>query len=76
MKFILFILSCFFLLSCGDNASKNATQSNQDTSNKNNTEDLQLIDIEEPYQPGNTTEVYRGDEAKERVRLLIEDSAQ
>ena len=64
------------LLGCGDSASNVASQINQDTSNKNNTEDFQLIDIEEPYQPGNLTEVYRGDEAKERVRLLIKDSAQ
>ena len=75
MKSLSFI--ALFLLSCGDGASNDATQSNQDTSNnKKNEGQLQLIDIEEGIQPGNITEVARGDAAFESVRKLVGDSAQ
>jgi len=74
MKILSFI--GLFLLSCGDGASNNATQSNQDTSNKKKNEKLHIMEIEENRQPGNISEISRGDAAFESVRKLVGDSAQ
>ena len=53
-----------FLLSCGNIESHDATQSNESTSvDKDNKGPVQFIDIEEGVQPGNLTEIGRGDKA-------------
>ena len=76
MKFLLFSLIGLFLLSCGDSASNDASQSNQDTSNKKKNEELHFMEIDENLPPGNTSEISRGDDAVESVRRLVGDSAQ
>jgi hypothetical protein len=76
MKYLLFSLIGSLLLSCGDSASNEASQSNQDTSNKKKNEELHLLELEEELQPGNITEISRGDDAFESVRKLVGDSAQ
>jgi len=77
MKILLFTLMGLFFLSCSDSVSNDATQSNQDTSvDKDNKGPVQLIDIEEDIQPGNITEIARGDDAFESERKLVGDSAQ
>lgn len=75
MKILSFI--GLFLLSCGDSASHDTTQSNQNTLNKKkNKGQLHLIEIDEDLQPGNESEIARGDDAFESVRKLVGDSAQ
>ena len=74
MKILPFI--CLFLLSCGDSASNDATQSNRDTSKKKKNNELHLMEIDENLPPGNISEISRGDDAFESVRKLVGDSAQ
>ena len=65
----IFIFIGLFLLSCGNSESHDATQSNESTLvDKDNKGPVQLIDFEENIQPGNLTEVQRGDKALKYIQ--------
>ena len=65
----IFIFIGLFLLSCGNSESHDAAQSNESNSvDKDNKGPVQLIDFEENIQPGNLTEVQRGDKALKYIQ--------